>query len=249
MTLIDFYKETAALIRQDLKKQKMLLPPESLAELCASHCRTHRNTAAALRKKTAYLSVLQKAYPGEGVVISDFDHLERAKQLENLVQVIAVNTEKYFFNGSASMLTSVSHMVKNPIVRWDFIIDSYQIGQSRLWGADAVRLVTALLDQSELREFTAAAAEHGLEVIIEINSPEEFERLRALDDLFYIVYLNGGNWSVDSVTAVLQQIPANTPALLNIASFEQCDVAVDAFVLDQARFSTADGIEKIKKSR
>ena len=105
LSLNEFYKEIAQLTGKDLAKQKMLLPPNTIQELCAGHRRTHRPTAEALlssvderaAKKTKHVvSVLQKAYPGEGVMIADFKALELAQSMEKVASAIAVNTEKHF---------------------------------------------------------------------------------------------------------------------------------------------------------
>ena len=259
-SLNEFYKEIAAAACRDLAKQKMLLPVDSLKELCAAHCRTHRAVASALlgsaqersqRKPEHFLAVLQKAYPGEGVVNSDFKPLEAAQSLENLTAVIGVNTEKHFFEGAASFLTGVTHLVKSPVVRWDFIIDEYQLGQSRLWGADAVRIAAALLDQAELLKICQSAKQLELEVIAEIADQTGLERVLALKDLVSAVYIKNDLLADNEIQALLQQIPLHTPALININSWRQSNdktFCCDALVLDHSSCATAEGVEKLRKS-
>ena len=259
LSLNEFYKEVAKLTSHDLVKQKMLLPPDTIQELCATHCRTHRPAAESLlssgdvranKKIEHFLSVLQKAYPGEGVVIADFKHLELAQSMENLASALAVNTEKHFFEGSASHLTGITHLVKKPVIRWDFIIDEYQLQQSKLWGADAVRLTVALLDQSELIKFCQTAAALELEVIAEIHDQNELERIINLDNIS-AVYIKNDNLSDKDIQALLLQIPADTPALLSINSWlNSADkkFCCDSLVLDHSSYSTANGVKKLRES-
>ena len=83
---------------------------------------------------------------------------------------MAVVTEPHFFEGAPKYLTGVTHLVKVPVIRWDFIIDEYQLAQSKLWGADAVRLIVELLEQSELALLCRKAAEKlGLRFRLIIN--------------------------------------------------------------------------------
>ena len=259
MALNLFYKEVAAATRQDLIKQKMLLPMATQDELCSSYCRTPRSVTEALlapatsrnAKKTAkILSVLQKTFPGEGVTIHDFKPLEAAQSLENEVAVIAVNTEKHFFDGAASLLTGVTHLVKNPVVRWDFIIDEYQIGQAKLWGADAVRIVTALLDQAELNNICNAARQQGLEVIAEVHNQSELERVLALKDLLNCIYFINDEFVPELINNFLQQIPADIPVLVNCSSVppeELCNICCDGVVADQSQYYLPARLKKLKK--
>lgn len=219
---IEFYKEVAGLVRRDIVKQKYLLPPENLAGLCAEHHRKHRDlfdklqmlpcTTALTDKKIIF--AIQKIYPDLGIEQAPFDFLQIAKNYtEKKAFALAVVTEKHFYGGTPSMLTGVAHMVDLPIIRWDFIIDSYQIMQSRLWGADAVRLIVPLLDQSELTTFTQLAEEHELEVIFEINSQDDLMRIDF--STRGTIFINPENMDFSELQSLAEKASRKFPVIIN----------------------------------
>ena len=181
-----FYSDVAAVVKKDLEKQKMLLPPDVIAELCSEHHRQHRNCRDALFSAEArngnaakkIVCAVQKAFPQAGIVRNEYDFLQSAQYYEAHYHAaaLAVFTEKHFYEGAPKMLTGITHLVKIPVIRWDFIVDEYQLMQSKLWGADAVRILPSLLDQSELLRFANIASELDLEFIIEAVDPVDIER-------------------------------------------------------------------------
>ena len=99
MEILDFYRQCADQVRFDLKKQKMLLPPDTIAELCAQHHRQHRSLAEKLSGKADFSTIyaLQKAFPRSGTVDSSFNALELAKKFAaQKAAALAVVTEKHF---------------------------------------------------------------------------------------------------------------------------------------------------------
>ena len=223
--LIDFYCKVSALIRRDLVKQKMLLPPENILELCREHCRTHRDLKSVLTLPGArseknnskkIVGVIQKNFPEDGTLMADFDCLQQAGKYESAAcAAVAVVTEKNFYGGAPSMLTGVTHLVKPPVIRWDFIIDDYQLMQSVLWGADAVRLTVALLDQYELNKFIEQAVSLKLEVVAEVLNQSDWDRIKPLLPQIAAVYIDEPTVSKEELNSLLLQIPADTPALIN----------------------------------
>ena len=217
MDLLSFYRECAELARRDINKQKMLLPPDSITDLCSQHHRKHRNLAEKLLAgdKPQRIFAIQKAFPRMGTVLADFNALELAgKFAAEKPAALAVVTEKYFYSGEPSMLTGVSHLIDLPIIRWDFIIDEYQIMQSKLWGADAVRVIVPLLDQIELADLYNKAQELELEVIWEIHSGSDAERVAGFtqNSSFFI---DGDCLEPVQLENILKKLPENSPALLN----------------------------------
>ena len=176
----EMYREVVELTRRDLTRQKMLLPPETIAELCSAYCRQPRRVAELFGGKVL-IAGIQKTFPESGVTTADFKPLEQAQTFESAgAAAVAVVTEPHFFEGAPKYLTGVTHLVKVPVIRWDFIIDEYQLAQSKLWGADAVRLIVELLDQSELALLCTKAAELDLEIIAEVASAADVERLSSI---------------------------------------------------------------------
>ena len=225
MKLLEFYRQCTDLVRQDLKKQKMLLPPDSIEELCSQHHRKHRALAAKLSENEfCNISALQKAFPRSGTVNADFNALESAKKFAaEKAAALAVVTEKHFYCGEPSMLTGVAHLVDLPIIRWDFIVDSYQLMQSKLWGADAIRIIVPLLDQIELAELYKQALELDLEVIWEIHSAADVERISAFEQ-HGILYLESEVFELEQAESIVKNLTFSAPALFNGDIFSDADV-------------------------
>lgn len=242
MKLLDFYRDCAELARRDLVKQKMLLPLESITELCNQHHRQHRSVMEKLLsgEEMHKIYAIQKAYPRTGTVRADFDALALARQFESQkADALAVVTEKHFYCGEPSILTGVTHMVNLPIIRWDFIVDAYQIIQSRLWGADAVRIIVPLLDQTELTVLYRKAVEQKLEVIWELHSPADAERIAEFIQSGSIAYIDNDCLTAESIENILKILPQTAPALLDEDKFELLKTA-DSRVNGVIKFAPQD---------
>lgn len=194
----------------------MLLPPETIAELCSQHHRQHRNLIEKFAGEcSGDIYALQKAFPRSGTINTDFNALEQAKKFAaEKAAALAVVTEKHYYYGEPSMLTGVAHLVDLPIIRWDFIVEPYQLMQSKLWGADAVRIIVPLLDQIELQELYTEALKLNLEVIWELHSPADAERITdfAINSM---IYCNGDEFSIKKAESIVKNLKFSAPALLD----------------------------------
>ena len=218
--LNEFYCQVIESERKALAKQKMLLPPETITELCNAYRRQHRSLNEALlaresREKPGMVGILQKAFPRRGVVVNDFDHLALAEKLvESKCAAIGVVTEKNYFEGAPSMLSGITHLVKVPVIRWDMHFDVYQLQQARLWGADAVRITVAMLKDKELDELIKNAGKLDLEVVMEAGSGDEIKRILDLNTPCAI-YLENEDISGDEFVQMSNLIPGNIPILID----------------------------------
>ncbi|MCV2509223.1 MAG: indole-3-glycerol phosphate synthase TrpC, partial [Neisseriaceae bacterium] len=93
---------------------------------------------------------------------------------------LSILTDKQYFQGDPDYILQVKNKCSLPILRKDFIIDSYQIYQSRLWQADAILLIAASLSKAQLEDFEGIALENGLSVLIELHAEEELEKIENL---------------------------------------------------------------------
>ena len=122
----------------------------------------------------SFICEVKKASPSKGVIAENFPWLDIAKEYEEGgASAISVLTEPEFFLGSDKYLREISAAVKIPTLRKDFIIDQYQIYEAKLWGAKAILLICALLEQQTLKDFIAAARELSLDCLVEIHNEEE----------------------------------------------------------------------------
>jgi indole-3-glycerol phosphate synthase len=128
------------------------------------------------------IAEIKKASPSKGLIRSDFDPLQIASVYEsNHVGAISVLTEEDFFQGHLSYLRRVRQVTSMPLLRKDFIIDEYQLYESRLYGADAVLLIAAILDKRRAGEYLQLASELGLAVLFEVHNEEDLEKALFVD--------------------------------------------------------------------
>ncbi len=133
-----------------------------------------RNTFSA--NETAIIAEVKKASPSKGIIRTDFDPLAIAGIYEhNGAACLSILTEEHFFMGSLAYLTTIRETVAIPLLRKDFIVDSYQIYEARKAGADAILLIAACLELSQLRDFHALSQELGLDVLLEVHDEWEME--------------------------------------------------------------------------
>jgi indole-3-glycerol phosphate synthase len=124
-----------------------------------------------------FICEIKHASPSAGVLREPFDPESIATAYAAAgAAAISVVTEERFFLGTRDTLLRVRRVVMSPVLMKDFVIDPYQIVEARVLGADAVLLITSLLDQHQLREFRACAAELGLECLVEVHDETEVER-------------------------------------------------------------------------
>ena len=131
---------------------------------------------------TPIIAEVKKGSPSKGIIRADFDPLEIARTYQaNGASCLSVLTDEHFFLGHLSYLGLIREQVSLPLLRKDFIFDPYQIYQARVAGADAILLIAAMLELTQLREFAALAAELSLDVLLEVHDERELETALATD--------------------------------------------------------------------
>lgn len=127
--------------------------------------------------RIAFICEIKKASPSQGIIDADFAYLDIAKQYEyGGAAAISVLTEPKFFLGNDRFLTEIKATVNIPILRKDFIIDDYQIYESKCLGADAILLIAALLDTPTLQRYIKIADSLGMSALIETHDAAEINR-------------------------------------------------------------------------
>ena len=131
----------------------------------------------------AIIAEIKKASPSAGIISEDFDPVSKAKEYELLgASALSILTEEDYFLGSIQYLKDVKAISNLPILRKDFIVDEYQIYESKLIGADCILLIVSILSDSELQRFTSLADTLGLDYIIEVHDEAELKRVEDFSD-------------------------------------------------------------------
>ena len=129
-------------------------------------------------KDQAIIAEIKKASPSAGIISEDFNPVAKAKEYESFgASALSILTEEDFFLGSIEYLKDVKAVSNIPILRKDFIVDEYQIYESKLIGADCILLIVSILSDDELNRFTKLADSLGLDFIIEVHDEEELTRI------------------------------------------------------------------------
>ena len=152
--------------------------------------------------RIALIAEVKKASPSAGVICPDFDPVRIAKEYEAAgASCLSVLTDEKFFQGSLDYLRQIRAAVKLPLLRKDFIIDERQILEAIEWGADAILLIVAILDDTRLKRFHTLASEAGLAALVEVHDEAELDRaLKTGARLIGVNNRNLKNFKVDLAT-------------------------------------------------
>ena len=159
------------------------------------------------------IAEIKKASPSAGEIISEYFPENIAINYEKSgAGSISILTEQYFFKGSVDHLSLINKKTNIPILRKDFIIDSYQIFESKVYNADAILLIVSILNDQEIKEFIKIANDIGLDCLIETHSKEELERAIKID--YPLIGINNRNLndlsvSTENTTNLIKYIPKN----------------------------------------
>lgn len=159
---------------EEVMEKKRKIPLSELEKQSLSEVRDFKG---ALEKSgLSVIAEIKRKSPSEGLIREDFDPVAIANAYkENGASTISVLTDSEFFGGSDDYPMLVKQTVDLPVLRKEFIIDSYQILESCVLGADAILLLASVLDASELADFIQQATELGMNCLVEVHDGQELE--------------------------------------------------------------------------
>lgn len=165
--------------RESVSHRKRVLPEAALRMAVDKKIPPPRDFASALTGTGVHvIAELKKASPSRGLIRTEFAPASLAASLEEAgAAALSVLTEEDFFSGSLADLKEASRVTKIPILRKDFIIDSWQVWEARAAGADSFLLIAAVLEDGILRELLALGRSLGMEPLVEVHSRPELDRV------------------------------------------------------------------------
>jgi indole-3-glycerol phosphate synthase len=132
--------------------------------------------ALAQAQGVALIAEVKKASPSKGIIREDFDPVKIAHiYAEHGAHAISVLTDSRYFQGKLEYLSQIRDQVAIPVLRKDFLVDPWQIAESRAAGADAILLIVAALSPKDLREFLAEARAYQMAALVEVHDSEEMQ--------------------------------------------------------------------------
>ena len=173
-----FLEKIVAQTKSDLEERKRETPLEEMQRLAGAQP-APRDLRAALSNGSdiKLIAEVKRASPSKGLLAPHLDPVELARTYESHgATAISVLTEPHFFLGSPTYLTAIKHAVQVPVLRKDFIFDEYQVYEARAWGADAILLICAILDQAQLRHLLDVAQSLHMQCLVEVHSAAEAQR-------------------------------------------------------------------------
>ena len=177
MNILD---EIVAKTKSKLEEKKQGLSLEELSSKIDFDNLKVTNFKKSLQNKTeAIIAEIKKASPSAGIISDNFDPVLKSKEYESFgASALSILTEEDYFLGNIQYLMDVKAVTSLPILRKDFIVDEYQIYESKLIGADCILLIASILNDEELKNFSEIAERLKLDYIIEVHDEEELQRVQ-----------------------------------------------------------------------
>ena len=204
-----------------------------------------RGFAAALReRRPGVIAEIKKASPSKGVIRPDFEPASIARAYEAAgAACLSVLTDERYFQGHDTYLAAARDATALPALRKDFVVDAWQVFESRKLGADCILLIVAALDPDRLAEFDALARDLGMDVLIEVHDAAEVETALALEPTLIGINnrdLRTFETSLDTTLALLPAIPPEVTVVTESGIHTAGDVrrmrdaGVEAFLVGEA---------------
>ncbi len=168
---------------------------------------------ALAKEGISFICECKKASPSKGIIAEDFPYVQIAKDYEAAgADCISVLTEPKWFMGSDEYLREIAANVSIPIIRKDFVVDSYMIYEAKLIGAKAVLLICSILDENQIKEYISIADSMGLSCLVEAHDEDEIAKaLRAGARIIGVNNRNLKDFTVDINNSVRLRklVPSN----------------------------------------
>ena len=200
--------------------------------------------------RAAVIAEIKKASPSRGVLRENFDPPSIAASYATAgAACLSVLTDRQYFQGAPEYLAAARAACELPVLRKDFVVDPYQVVESRALGADAILLIVAALDDAQLTLLSAAAREFGMAVLVEVHDAHELERALTLSP--HMIGINNRNLrtfetKLETTIELAPKVPKETLVVTESGILAPADVAllrgrgVHAFLVGEAFMRAED---------
>lgn len=234
---MSFLKKIVRSKKEEIQERMAQFPPQELQQHLAGESLMPVRELGRALSRSANLSVIAEikgVSPSLGVLKENFDPLTLAGDYEkNGAGAISVLTDEKFFGGHLDRLKAVRQAVQIPCLRKDFIIDSYQIDESRWAGADAFLLIARILSRDQLHEFLDKGRRLGMEALVEVHDEEDLEKVHDLP----VSILGFNNRNLDDLSIDL-----------NRSLHLKKKVSGNFILVSESGISTAEDLKKIQRA-
>lgn len=228
----------------------------------AANADTPRGFANALRQhlargEAAVIAEVKKASPSKGVIRESFDPAAIARSYQQGgAACLSVLTDKDFFQGCEEYLQQARAACTLPVIRKDFLVDTYQVVEARAIGADCILLIVSALSNAQMHALAACAESLGMDVLVEVHDRDELERALTLSTP--LVGINNRNLhtfdvTLDTTFELLSAIPSDRIVVTESGILNRSDVlamqekGVNAFLVGEAFMRATDPGEELKR--
>ena len=175
-------EEIAEKTRERIRKEKRQFPLDQLKTLAEKAPQQPSFLETLKKPGMSYICEVKKASPSKGLIAPEFPYLEIAKEYKAAgASAISCLTEPFYFMGSDTYLREITETVDIPVLRKDFTVDKYMIYQAKAFGAAAVLLICAILNDQELLEYRELAETLGMDALVEAHDEREVKMALAAD--------------------------------------------------------------------
>lgn len=198
----------------------------------------------------AVIAEIKKASPSKGVIRQDFNVEQIARSYAKAgASCLSVLTDSKFFQGSAEYLQNARQSADLPVLRKDFIIDPYQVFESRSLNADCILLIVSILDDDSLKTLSELARDLSMNVLVEVHDADELRRALSIDaDILGINNRNLRTFevSLDTTIDLMHEVPGHTLLVTESGIHSQADVlrmldkGIFAFLVGEAFMKEID---------